>query len=34
MQEVDTASFVRGFLVGLFGVGLLAGGAYFVQKLN
>lgn len=32
MKEVDTASFVRGFLVGLFGVGLLAGGAYVANK--
>lgn len=32
MKEVDTASFVRGFLVGLFGVGALAGGAWIAQK--
>lgn len=32
MQEVDTASFIRGFLVGIFGVGLLAGGAYVARN--
>lgn len=32
MKEVDTASFIRGFLVGLFGVGALAGGAWVAQN--
>ena len=34
MQEVDTASFVRGFLVGFGGIGLLGGGLYGLHLLN
>jgi hypothetical protein len=34
MKEVDLASFVRGFVVGTIGIGLVGGGAWLLNKLN
>jgi hypothetical protein len=34
MKEVDLHSFIRGFLIGFGGIGLIGGGIYGIHLLN